>query len=76
MNLLKIEHRLDYLKIPESLLIIILIVSGFLVRAYFTYWDVNFESTDAFLFFLEAKSFSEGNFEGINIRSVWQFFKS
>ena len=71
MSLIKIKNKLDYLKIPKSLVLIIIIVTGFLVRVYFTYWDFNLESSDAFLFLLEATSFSEGNFEEINVRSLW-----
>jgi len=76
MSLMKIENKLNCLKIPNSLLLIIIIVTGFLVRAHFTYWDINFESSDAFLFLLEAKLFSEGNFEEFNIRSLWPILVS
>jgi len=76
MSLMKIENKLNCLKIPNSLLLIIIIVTGFLVRAHFTYWDINLESPDAFLFLLEATSFSEGNFEGLNIRSLWPLLVS
>jgi len=76
MSLMKIENKLDCLKIPNSLLLIIILVTGFLVRVYFTYWDINLESSDAFLFLLEAISFSEGNFEEFSIRSLWPILVS
>ena len=71
MNLINFETQLNFLKIPTPLILILIITSGFLVRIYFAYWNINFESSDAFLFFLEAKSFSEGNFKEINVRSLW-----
>ena len=71
MSLIKIEKKLDLVKIPNSVLLIIIIIVGFFIRVYFTYWDINLEAPDAFLFLLEATSFSEGNFEDLNIRSLW-----
>ena len=76
MNLTNIENRLDCLKISSSILLIIIVISGFLMRAYFTYWNISLESPDAFLFLLEATEFSKGNFSDFNIRSLWPLLVS
>ncbi len=56
--------------------LLVLILIGFFLRAYFILWDVQFTSNDAFLFLLEGLAFSEGNFEHFNIRSLWPIFLS
>lgn len=71
MNLIKIENSLEKLEIPNYVLLISIIVVGFLIRVSITYWDIFLESSDAFLFLLEARDFSTGNFEKFGNRPVW-----
>jgi hypothetical protein len=71
MKILQINEKIELLKIPTLMSLLIIIIIGFSVRAYFTYWNMNFESPDAFLFLLEANSFVEGNFDKFGIRAIW-----
>ncbi len=76
MNLTKIENLLEKLNVPNYILLISIVVVGLLIRISITYWDVFLESSDAFLFLLEANNYSSGNFEGINIRPIWSLILS
>lgn len=76
MNFIKIENSLEKLKIPNYILLVSIVGIGLLIRVSITYWDIFLESTDAFLFLLEARNYSVGNFEYINIRPVWPLILS
>lgn len=72
----KIEDILGKLKIPNYVLLLVIVGIGFLIRISTTYWDISIQSPDAFLFLLEGKAFAEGNFERITIRALWPIFLS
>ena len=71
IKILQFSEKIESVKIPNLILLLAIVVIGFSIRSYFTYWDMNFESPDAFLFLLEANSFVEGNFDNFGIRSIW-----
>ena len=71
IKILQFSEKIESVKIPNLILLLAIVVIGFSVRSYFTYWDMNFESPDAFLFLLEANSFVEGNFDKLSIRAIW-----
>jgi len=71
MKISQFGEKIESIKISNVVLLLAIIVIGFSVRSYFTYWDMNFESPDAFLFLLEANSFVEGSFDRFSIRAVW-----
>ena len=71
MKISQFGEKIESIKISNVVLLLVIIVIGFSVRSYFTYWNMNFESPDAFLFLLEANSFVEGSFDRFSIRAVW-----
>ena len=69
MKISQFGEKIESIKISNVVLLLVIIVIGFSVRSYFTYWNMNFESPDAFLFLLEANSFVEGSFDRFSIRA-------
>ncbi len=76
MNLTLLENKLKRIKISNPLILFVIVLAGFFIRAYYTYWDLNLESSDAFLFLIESTLFAQGNFEQVNIRPLWPLFLS
>ena len=71
-----IDEKIENLQSKTILSLVVVILLGFIIRVYFTPWDLPTNSSDSFLLMIEGIAFSEGDFRYLNYRSLWPLFLS
>jgi len=73
---LELEKNLERFAKNSFLPLIIILSIGFIIRVYFTPWDLPSPAPDSFVLMLEGIQYSIGETEQFNRRFLWPFFVS
>jgi hypothetical protein len=71
-----LDDKLEKIQSKTIFSLFIIILLGFMIRVYFTPWDLPTNSSDSFILMIEGIAFSEGDFKYLNYRSLWPLFLS
>ena len=71
-----VENKFEKIQSKTIFSLFAIIVLGFVIRIYFTPWDLPTNSSDSFILMIEGVAYSEGDFSYLSHRSFWPLFLS